>query len=96
VHTPAEDKSDNMKDSFHKDLERVSDTFPKYRTKIKFGNIDAKVGKEIIFKPTIENENLYEISNHIGVRVINLAKSEVKLSRVQSPHIAAFIQLNFS
>jgi hypothetical protein len=29
VHAPTEDKTDEVKDSFYEDLERVSDTFPK-------------------------------------------------------------------
>jgi hypothetical protein len=32
---------------------------------------NAKVGTEDIFKPTVRNENLPEISNDNGVRVVN-------------------------
>jgi hypothetical protein len=32
------------------------------------GDFNAKVGKEDIFKPTIGNENLHEISNNNGVK----------------------------
>jgi hypothetical protein len=35
------------------------------------GDFNAKVGRENIFKPTIGNENLHEISNNNGVRVVN-------------------------
>jgi hypothetical protein len=34
VHTPAEGKTDDVKGSFHKELERVFDKFPKYHMKI--------------------------------------------------------------
>jgi hypothetical protein len=34
VHTPTEDKSDDVKDSFYEELERLFDKFPKYHTKI--------------------------------------------------------------
>jgi hypothetical protein len=37
------------------------------------GDFNAKVGRENIFKPTIGNENLHEISNDNGVRVVNFA-----------------------
>jgi hypothetical protein len=34
------------------------------------------VGREDIFKPTIENESLHEISNDNGVRLLNVATSK--------------------
>jgi len=34
MHAPNKDKNDDMKDSFHKELENVSDQFPKYHKKI--------------------------------------------------------------
>jgi hypothetical protein len=33
------------------------------------GDFNAKVGRENIFKPSIGNESLHEISNDNGVRV---------------------------
>jgi hypothetical protein len=41
------------------------------RMKILLGDINAKVGREEIFKPTTGNESLHEISNDTGVRVVN-------------------------
>jgi hypothetical protein len=35
------------------------------------GDFNAKVGREDIFKATIGNESLHEISNDNGVRVVN-------------------------
>jgi hypothetical protein len=40
------------------------------------GDLNAKVGREGIFKPTIGNESLHEISNDNGVRVVNFATSK--------------------
>jgi hypothetical protein len=34
VHAPTEDKTDDVKDSFYEELERVFDKFPKYRMRI--------------------------------------------------------------
>jgi hypothetical protein len=51
-----------VKDSFYEKLERVLDKFPKYHTKSLL-DFSARVGKEDIFKPTIGNEILHEISN---------------------------------
>jgi len=41
--------------------------------KILFGDFNAKVGRENIFKPTIENESLHRGSNDNGVRTVNFA-----------------------
>jgi exonuclease III len=73
VYAPTEDKSDDVKDSFYEELERIFDKFPKYHMKILLGDLNAKVGREDTFKPTIENESLHEISNDNGIRVVNFA-----------------------
>jgi hypothetical protein len=44
--------------------------------KILLGDLNAKVGREDIFKPTISNESSHEISNDNGVRVVNFATSK--------------------
>jgi hypothetical protein len=71
VYAPTEDKTDDMKDRFYEELGYVFDKFPKYHIKVLLGYFNAKVGREDIFKPTIENECLHEISNDNGVRVVN-------------------------
>jgi exonuclease III len=76
VHVPTEDKTDDVKDSFYEELECVFDKFLKYRMKILVGDFNAKVGKEDIFKPTVGNESLHEISNDNGVRLVNFAASK--------------------
>jgi hypothetical protein len=76
VLAPTEDKIDDVKDSFYEELERIFDKFPKYHMKILLGDFNTKVGREDIFKPTIGNESLHEISNDNGVRVVNLATSK--------------------
>jgi hypothetical protein len=63
VNALTEDKADNVKDSFYKELERVFDKFPKYHMKILLGEFNAKVGRENLFKQTIGNEGLHKISN---------------------------------
>jgi hypothetical protein len=44
--------------------------------KILLGNFNAKIGREDIFKLTIGDESLHEISNDNGVRLINFATSK--------------------
>jgi hypothetical protein len=36
-------------------------------------DLNAKLGKEDIFKPTIGSENLHHDSNDNGVRIVNIA-----------------------
>jgi hypothetical protein len=76
VHAPCEDKGDDVKASFYEELGLVFDQFPRYNMKIILGDFNAKVGKESIFKPTIRNESLHEISNDYGVRIVNFAISK--------------------
>jgi len=44
--------------------------------KILFGDFNAKVGRQIIFKPTIGQESLHQDSNDNGVRLVNFATSK--------------------
>jgi hypothetical protein len=52
---------------------------------ILLGDFSAKAGRENIFKTTIENESLHEISN--GVRIVNFATSKnLKVKRTMLLH----------
>jgi endonuclease/exonuclease/phosphatase family metal-dependent hydrolase len=55
--------------------------------KILLGDFNAKVGREDIFKPTIGNESLHEISNDNGVRIVNFATSKnLRVKSTMFPH----------
>jgi hypothetical protein len=62
VQAPTEDKNDDMRARFCEELERVFHNFPKYHTKILLGDFHSQNMGDI-FKPTIGNESLHEISN---------------------------------
>ena len=47
MHEASEEKSDDSKDSFYEELERVCDHFPKYHRTILLGDFNAKVGERI-------------------------------------------------
>jgi exonuclease III len=64
VHISTEDKTDDMKDRFYEELERVFDKFLKHHKNILLGDFIAKVGREDIFLPTNEYENLHVISTN--------------------------------
>jgi hypothetical protein len=76
IHAPTADKIYDVKNSFYKDLEHVFDKFLKYHMQMLLKDFNAKVGREDIFKPTIVNKNLHEISNDNGVRIVNFATSK--------------------
>jgi hypothetical protein len=87
VHAPTEDKTNDVKDNFYEELEGVFDKFPKYHTKVLLQDFNAKIGKEDIFKPTIGNEILHEISNDNGVRLVNFATSKnLRVRITMFPH----------
>jgi hypothetical protein len=86
VHASTEDKIDYIKNRFYEELEHVFYKFPKYHIKNLLADFNAKVGKKNIFKPTIGNDSLHEISNENGVRIVNFALSNILVSKVQSSH----------
>jgi hypothetical protein len=75
IHAPTEDKFDDVKNNFYKELEHVFNKFLKY-VEILLGYFNAKVGREDSFKLTIGNKSLHEISNDNGVRLVNFATSK--------------------
>jgi hypothetical protein len=82
-----EDKTDDVKDSFYEEPERVFDKFPRYNMKILIGDFNAKVGREDIFKPTIRNESLHEIRNDNGFMVVKFTTSKnLKGKSAMFPH----------
>jgi hypothetical protein len=91
VPAPCEDKGDDVKDSFYEELGRVFDQFPRYDMEILLGDLNAKVDRENIFKPTIGNESLHQIGNDNAVRIVNFATSKNLVAKVQCSHIATFI-----
>jgi hypothetical protein len=73
VHATSEEKSDELKDRFDEELEQVFDHFSKYHMKILLGDINAKAGRENIFKPTTGKESIHQDSNDKGVRLVKFA-----------------------
>ena len=55
--------------------------------KILLGNFNEKLGREDIFKPTIENESLHQDSTDNGVRIINVTTSKTMVVKsTMFPH----------
>jgi hypothetical protein len=66
-----------VKGSSYDELECVFHKFHKYHMRILLAD-----GSENIFKPTIGNGSLHEISNDNGVRAVHFARSKVSQSKV--------------
>jgi len=87
AHAPSEEKTDVSKDGLYEKLQQVFDHFPKYNTKSLFGDFNAKVRREDIFKLTIGNDSLHQDSNDNGVRIVNSAKSKnLVVKSMMFPH----------
>jgi len=57
----------------YEDLEAVYDSLPLHCVKLVVGDLNAKVGKENRFRPTIGPGSLHSISNNNGTRLVNFA-----------------------
>ena len=85
--SPTEDKDEDMKDDFYEKLQRIYDRSPARDIKIILGDLNAKVGREIIYRPTIGMHSLHETSNENGCRLIDLAVSNnMVISSTYFPH----------
>jgi hypothetical protein len=72
----AENEIDDLKDSFHEELDCVFDKFPEHGMKILLGYFNANVCREDVFKMKIGNESLHEFGNDNGVGAVNVATSK--------------------
>jgi hypothetical protein len=50
-------------------------------------DVNAKVGREDILKPAIENKNLHEINNDNGFRMVNFTTlKDIAVKNAMFPH----------
>ncbi|KAL4084248.1 hypothetical protein QTP88_028073 [Uroleucon formosanum] len=73
VHAPTEDNPQEEKETFYDDLESTINTLPNNNIQILLGDLNAKIGKETAFKPTIGLHSLHNITNDNGLRLVDLA-----------------------
>jgi hypothetical protein len=95
AHAPTEEKSDDSKHSFYKELEQIFDHFPKYHMKILLGDFNAKLGRKDIFKPKIKSESLRQDSNDNVVGVVSFPRiNKLIVKSTMFPHrnIQTYIQ----
>lgn len=77
VHAPTEHKDDEEKNTFYDKLEGVVDGIQGHDIKIILGDLNVKIGKETIHRPTIGPNSIHEESNGNGTRVIDFATSRI-------------------
>ena len=75
AHAPTEDKFDIEKDAFYDELRNLYDACPKHDVKLIIGDLNAQIGKETIYYPTIWKEAFHQESNGNGKRLIHFAAS---------------------
>jgi hypothetical protein len=73
AHTPTEDKEEEEKDQFYYLLNRTYDKAPSNDIKMVIGYLNAKIGKEGIYKGRVGEQSLHTDSNDNGQRITNFA-----------------------
>lgn len=87
VYAPTEDKPQKEKETFYDDLESTINTLPNNNIHILLGDLNAKIGKETAFKPTIGLHSLHDITNDNGLRLIDLATGKgLVIKSTMFPH----------
>jgi exonuclease III len=61
VHVPTEDKSDEIKEQFFEDLQKVYDRIPRHYIVILLGDMNAKIGREDVYRPVSGIHTLHDI-----------------------------------
>jgi len=64
-----------MKQLFYEKLVEVHERAPKRDIKIALGDLNAKMGREVCYRPTIGKYSLHENSDDNGTRVVDFAAS---------------------
>jgi exonuclease III len=75
VYAPTEDKVEEIKKQFYKELQRTQDRVPKHEVTIILGDMNAKLGKEKVFSQIVGHHTLHDISTENGEMVANYAIS---------------------
>ena len=87
VHAPTEDSEEIETEEFYSLLERTYDSTPSNYIKIMIGDLNAKRGREEIFRDIIAKESLHLTSNNNDLRAIDVAMSRnMIISSTHFPH----------
>jgi endonuclease/exonuclease/phosphatase family metal-dependent hydrolase len=73
AHAPHNLRPEKEKDEFYARLEKTYKECPKHDIRIVIGDLNAQVGREEIYRPTIGRFSLHRETNENGLRLINFA-----------------------
>lgn len=73
AYAPTEDATPEKKEDFYGQLEGLYDSVPKGDVKIVLGDLNAKIGREANYFPTIGRFSLHQETNDNGTRAIHFA-----------------------
>ncbi|KAL4104223.1 hypothetical protein QTP88_019532 [Uroleucon formosanum] len=80
IHVPTENSDGVDKDEFYEEVTRIYDRVPENVIKIVLGDASVKIGKELMFVPTIGLESVHEESND------NVNWSTIKKTILEATH----------
>ena len=92
VHAPTCEKTKEIKEEFYNLLEQNMykihiNHLARSDIRIILGDFNAKVGKQSIYKPTIDNENLHNETNNNGIKMIQFTISKcLNVRSTMFPH----------
>ncbi|XP_060842503.1 craniofacial development protein 2-like [Rhopalosiphum padi] len=86
-YAPTEEKSEEIKNAFYEELDRIYDALPTGKPKIILGDFNAKIGKEETYTPTIGKDSLHNDTNDNGNKLITFATARnMRISSTMFPH----------
>ncbi|XP_063911999.1 putative autophagy-related protein 11 [Zophobas morio] len=76
VRAPTEKTDIEVKEEFYETLDKEYGKIKKYDLKIVLGDLNAKIGQEELFRPTIGKCSKYEVTNNNGQILIEFAREK--------------------
>jgi exonuclease III len=73
VYAPMEEAEEEEKDEFYTKMEEEINKVQRHDVKMILGDLNAKIGREEMYRSTIGKESLHEDSNDNGLRLIDFA-----------------------
>ena len=73
AHAPTNESTEEIKEEFYEKLSKAYSNCPRHDIKIILGDMNAKVGREEVFRPTIGKWSLHEETNENGLRLVDFA-----------------------
>jgi exonuclease III len=87
IHAPTEEKEEDIKDQFYERLERTHNEIPRNDIKIILGDFNAKIGKDVMYRPAIGTHSRHETNNENGQRIVDFTSGKnICISSMYFPH----------